>query len=90
MDQNLAIINRRHAFGTPKAVGLSGRLVGAQSVVLSGMVNGFLSGLLGVGGGFVLVPALQRYAHISMKSAVATPLAVIALVSVGGVLCIRS
>lgn len=50
------------------------------------MLAGLLSGLLGVDGGFVLVPALQRCINSSMKSVVATSLAVIALVSVGGVL----
>jgi uncharacterized membrane protein YfcA len=44
-----------------------------------------LTGLLGVGGGFVIVPALQRYTNLVMQSVVATSLAVIALVSVTGV-----
>jgi hypothetical protein len=46
---------------------------------------GLLSGLLGVGGGFVMVPALQRYTNLAMASIVATSLAVIALVAVSGV-----
>ena len=57
----------------------------AGVLVLSGSVTGLLSGLLGVGGGFVLVPALQRYTNLAMQSIVATSLAVIALVSVTGV-----
>jgi uncharacterized membrane protein YfcA len=68
----------------------SGRLVWttrcARALALSGTVAGWLSGLLGVGGGFVLVPALQRYTDLAMQSVMATSLAVIALVSVGGVL----
>ena len=57
----------------------------AGVLALSGTVAGFLSGLLGVGGGFVLVPVLQRYTDLAMQAVVATSLAVIALVSVSGV-----
>ncbi len=57
----------------------------ARALALSGTVAGVLSGLLGVGGGFVMVPALQRYTDLAMQSVVATSLAVIALVSVTGV-----
>ena len=57
----------------------------ARALALSGTVAGLLSGLLGVGGGFVMVPALQRYTDLAMQSIVATSLAVIALVSVTGV-----
>ncbi len=44
-----------------------------------GLATGFLSGLLGVGGGFVIVPALRSYTPLSMHSAVATSLMAIAL-----------
>ena len=58
----------------------------ARALSVSGTLAGFLSGLLGVGGGSVLVPGLQRYTDLAMQSVVATSLAVIALVSVSGVI----
>ncbi|WP_426139947.1 sulfite exporter TauE/SafE family protein [Pseudomonas sp. DWP3-1-2] len=57
----------------------------AWALTLSGIVAGGLSGLLGVGGGFVMVPALQRYTNLTAQSVLATSLAVIALVSISGV-----
>jgi uncharacterized membrane protein YfcA len=41
--------------------------------------------MLGVGGGFVIVPSLSRYTNLAVRSIFATSLAVIALVSIGGV-----
>jgi uncharacterized membrane protein YfcA len=53
----------------------------ARALGASGLITGFLSGLLGVGGGFVIVPALRRATDLPMNSVVATSLMVIALVS---------
>ena len=50
-----------------------------------GAVAGVLSGLLGVGGGFVVVPSLTRLTNLTSQSILATSLAVIALVSVGSI-----
>ncbi len=57
----------------------------AWALAGTGAVSGILSGLLGVGGGFVIVPSLSRYTDLATRSIFATSLAVIALVSVGGV-----
>lgn len=57
----------------------------ARRLAASGMLTGWLSGLLGVGGGFVMVPALRRFTDLEQRSIVATSLAVIALVSLTGV-----
>ncbi|WP_292918946.1 sulfite exporter TauE/SafE family protein [Nitrosomonas sp.] len=51
----------------------------------SGIATGFISGLLGVDGGFVVVPALKRATNLPMQSILATSLAVIALISGIGV-----
>jgi uncharacterized membrane protein YfcA len=45
---------------------------------------GVLTGLLGIGGGFLVVPALTLLARIPMRQAVGTSLAVIALSSASG------
>jgi uncharacterized membrane protein YfcA len=55
----------------PKAVGV-------------GLLVGFLTGLLGVGGGFLLTPALTLFLGLRMKEAVGTSLAIIAVNSAAG------
>jgi uncharacterized membrane protein YfcA len=55
-------------------------------LVMIGAGVGLLSGVMGVGGGFLVVPALLWYTPLSMLAATATSMAVIALVSGGGVL----
>lgn len=54
-------------------------------LVLAGLVTGVLSGLFGVGGGFVIVPALVFVTGLGIHRAVATSLLVIALVGGSGV-----
>ncbi len=52
----------------------------------SGVLTGLLSGLFGVGAGFIIVPALVLAASLPMRRAVATSLLVIAIVSFAGVM----
>ena len=57
----------------------------AVLLLVVGVLTGVLSGLFGVGGGFVIVPALVLFSGMSIHRAVGTSLMVIALVSVSGV-----
>ena len=54
------------------------------AVIAGGIGVGILSGLVGVGGGFLIVPALVVLAGVSMAGAVGTSLVVIALNSYTG------
>lgn len=48
-----------------------------------GTFSGLLTGMLGVGGGFLLVPAFRQWTGIHMQGIVATSLMVVALISLG-------
>ncbi len=56
----------------------------AKALMFTGGLAGFLSGLLGVGGGFIIVPALKRYTDLPVHSIVATSLGVLAIIAGGG------
>lgn len=53
-------------------------------MIAQGLVVGILTGLVGVGGGFLIVPGLVLLAGLQMKQAVGTSLFVIALNSIAG------
>jgi uncharacterized membrane protein YfcA len=61
---------------TPRCAWVLGRV---------GALAGVLSGLLGIGGGFVIVPALDRHTNLDLRSIQVTSLGVIALVALSGV-----
>jgi len=56
----------------------------AGVLITAGLLTGLFAGLFGVGGGFVIVPALMFVTNLSIHRAVATSLFVIALVSASG------
>lgn len=57
----------------------------ARLLILVGLMTGVLSGMFGVGGGFVIVPALVLFSGMAIHRAVATSLFVIVLISISGV-----
>ncbi len=60
---------------TPRAV---------WKIAIDGLIVGVITGLVGVGGGFLIVPALVLLGGLTMRQAVATSLVVIALKSFSG------
>lgn len=56
------------------------------TLITAGLGIGFLTGLVGVGGGFVVVPALVIGLSFGMREAMATSMAVVAMVSATGLL----
>lgn len=53
-------------------------------IAVDGLIVGVITGLVGVGGGFLIVPALVLLGGLTMRQAVATSLVVIALKSFSG------
>ncbi len=55
-----------------------------KMIILEGLVVGVLTGLVGAGGGFLIIPALVLFARLPMKLAVGTSLLIIAVKSLIG------
>jgi uncharacterized membrane protein YfcA len=53
-------------------------------VALHGILVGVLTGLVGVGGGFLIVPSLVLLSRLPMKQAIGTSLAIVAIKSYAG------
>jgi uncharacterized membrane protein YfcA len=51
-----------------------------------GLFTGLMTGLLGVGGGFLIVPLMRRFTNLALPGIVATSLFLISMVSTGGVI----
>lgn len=54
--------------------------------ILGGLFIGIMSGLLGVGGGFITVPFMAIFMRYSMHEAIGTSTAVIVFTSIGGII----
>ena len=72
---------RRYQKSIPSGQPAGGRPAWLRSgrIVLAGLAVGVLTGLVGVGGGFLIVPALVLLLQLPMKQAVGTSLLVIAM-----------
>lgn len=75
----IAMIRGRKKSATPR----HGELPVVR-VLIDGIVVGFVTGIVGAGGGFLVVPALALLAGLSMPIAVGTSLLVIAMKSFAG------
>ncbi|NLI91299.1 MAG: sulfite exporter TauE/SafE family protein [Peptococcaceae bacterium] len=51
-----------------------------------GIIIGFLSSLLGIGGGFITIPLLMDWLGFNTKRAIGTSLAAIIIISIGGII----
>jgi uncharacterized protein len=67
-----------------KSTNESKKTLNYKKVVLLGMLIGLISGFLGAGGGFLIIPTLLFFGKIEMKQAVGTSLLIIAINSLIG------
>lgn len=58
--------------------------IGYFTVMLQGALVGMLTGLIGAGGGFLIIPALVNLLRLPMKKAIGTSLVIIAVNSLSG------
>jgi uncharacterized membrane protein YfcA len=86
--QSLAFKDHATGLEQEKACKIScntGRFVwtGRTAAILAsiGVISGICTGMLGVGGGFIIVPALAHYTELRMQTIVPTSLTVIVLIS---------
>lgn len=59
-------------------------IINRSQIILAGLVVGFITGIVGVGGGFLIIPVLTNWAKLPIKKAVATSLIIITINSLIG------
>ncbi len=70
--------------GRDESISKKDKTINIPLIVGEGIIVGIITGLVGVGGGFLIVPALVLLTGLSMKKAVGTSLLVISLKSFAG------
>lgn len=75
---------RNHNKETATTMGAGADHDNTLSLVLPGLLVGLITGLLGAGGGFLIIPALVLFIKLPMKTAVGTSLLIIAINSTFG------
>ena len=75
---------KKEAGSDPGKPGING--TNTMHIVLVGFCVGIITGLLGVGGGFIIMPALISILHLDIKKAIGTTLIIIAINSSFGFL----
>lgn len=77
----LMLVPGRKQSETPPAPGVSlcPRRVPVLAILFDGLFIGFITGLIGAGGGFMIVPALHILGHLPMQAAIGTSLGIISL-----------
>ena len=68
----------------PTAIEFKPKVV--AGIIAAGMVTGFMSGFLGLGGGFIMIPIITGVFGLSMKEASGTSLMAIAILALPGVI----
>lgn len=80
----VAVLTRRRALQAPGAEDAGCPIARLAPILVAGLATGFLTGLLGVGGGFLVVPILALVLRAPLRRAIATSLAIVSAVSLLG------